>query len=59
MDWLEQWFGLNPDGGSGSVEAVILVTVVVTIAAGVVCGSSGLRARVLRMLRSVTASRRA
>ena len=27
MDWLEQWFGLNPDGGSGSIEASILAIV--------------------------------
>ena len=20
MDWIEQWFGLNPDGGDGSLE---------------------------------------
>ena len=29
MDWLEQWFGLNPDGGDGSIETAIVVAVVV------------------------------
>ena len=34
MDWLEQLFGLNPDGGDGSMEALIIaaaVLVAVTI----------------------------
>ena len=29
MDWLEQWFGLNPDGGDGSIETAIVVAVIV------------------------------
>ena len=33
MDWIEQWFGLNPDGGDGSAEALIISTVVVLVAA--------------------------
>jgi hypothetical protein len=35
MDWIEQWFGLNPDGGDGSIETAIVVAVIlvgVTIA---------------------------
>jgi len=59
MDWIEQWFGLNPDGGSGSIEAAILAAVALTIVAGVVCGSSKLRARALRALRSLVTPRRA
>jgi hypothetical protein len=34
MNFLEQWFGLAPDGGSGVIEAtiiVLLVSVVFTI----------------------------
>ena len=23
MDWIEQWFALNPDGGDGSIEAAM------------------------------------
>jgi hypothetical protein len=29
MDWIEQLFGLNPDGGDGSIEAAIVIAVVV------------------------------
>jgi len=28
MDFLEQWFGLAPDGGSGLIEATIIVLLV-------------------------------
>jgi hypothetical protein len=28
MDWLEQLFGLNPDGGNGSVETMILAAAI-------------------------------
>jgi hypothetical protein len=35
MDWLEQWFGLNPDGGDGSIEtALVLAAVVVVLTIG-------------------------
>jgi hypothetical protein len=29
MDWLEQWLGLNPDGGDGTIETAIVVAVIV------------------------------
>lgn len=29
MDWIEQWFGLSPDQGDGSVEWLILLMCVV------------------------------
>ena len=29
MDWIEQCFGLNPDGGDGSIEAAIVTAVIV------------------------------
>jgi hypothetical protein len=25
MDWIERWFGLSPDGGDGSIEALYVV----------------------------------
>ena len=25
MDWIEQWFGLSPDNGDGSLEVFIVV----------------------------------
>jgi len=53
MDWLEQWFGLNPDGGSGMIEAEILTAVGLVIAVRVVGGSSKLRRAVVRMLRAL------
>jgi hypothetical protein len=28
MNFLEQWFGLAPDGGSGLIEATIIVLLV-------------------------------
>jgi hypothetical protein len=31
MDFIEQWFGISPDGDSGSVEFMILVVVVLLI----------------------------
>ena len=29
MDFIEQWFGLSPDGGDGSLEALWIVAIVV------------------------------
>ena len=33
MDFIEQWFGVSPDGGDGSLEALYLVALGVTVAA--------------------------
>jgi len=44
MDWLEQLFGLNPDGGDGSIEALIVVAVVVIVLAIAFTVSERLRA---------------
>ncbi len=33
MDWIEQWFGLAPDGGDGTLELLIILSV--AAAAGV------------------------
>ena len=27
MDWLEQWFGFAPDNGDGSLELLIVLTI--------------------------------
>jgi len=32
MDFIERWFGLSPDGGDGSMEAMLLGAVVVVLA---------------------------
>jgi hypothetical protein len=29
MDWIERWFGISPDNGDGSLEALYLVAVAV------------------------------
>jgi hypothetical protein len=44
MDWLEQLFGLNPDGGDGSMEALITVAVVALAVAMVMVVSPRARA---------------
>ncbi len=31
MDWIEQWFGFSPDGGDGSIEALIIGLVVAVL----------------------------
>jgi hypothetical protein len=33
MDWIEQLFGLSPDGGDGTAEAVIVLCACVAVAA--------------------------
>jgi len=44
MDFIEQWFGISPDGGSGALEAVY-VGVLAIVVAGLV-----FRRRVRRMI---------
>jgi hypothetical protein len=33
MDFIEQWFGVSPDGGDGSLEVLWIVGIVVVIGA--------------------------
>ena len=33
MDFIEQWFGVSPDGGDGSLEVLYIVALVVVVAA--------------------------
>lgn len=33
MDFIESWFGISPDGGDGSLEALYLVALLAVIAA--------------------------
>ena len=44
MDWIEQLFGFNPDGGDGSIEALLVVAVVVIVIAVAFTVSRRLRA---------------
>jgi hypothetical protein len=32
MDFIEQWFGISPDGGDGSTESLIILAIVIAIA---------------------------
>ena len=41
MDFLERWFGVSPDGGSGSLEMMLAILVLMVLAAPLVIG--GLR----------------
>jgi hypothetical protein len=33
MDFIEQWFGVSPDGGDGSLEVLWIVGIAVAVAA--------------------------
>ena len=33
MDFIEQWLGLSPDGGNGSVEILYLLALAMTVGA--------------------------
>ena len=33
MDFIERWFGVSPDGGDGSLEALYILAGIVVIAA--------------------------
>ena len=54
MDWLEQWFGLNPDGGDGSIEAALVVVVVLVGVTIVGAASRRARARGLALFHRIT-----
>jgi len=49
MDWIEQWFGLAPDNGDGSVELLIMLTVAVVVAVAVVWIVPSFRARAVHV----------
>lgn len=36
MDWIEQWFGIAPDGGDGSIEILAAIAAVLVLFAIVV-----------------------
>ena len=31
MDWIEQWFGIAPDGGDGSIEILAAIAAVLVL----------------------------
>lgn len=50
MDWIEQWFGVNPDGGDGSLEKLLIVGLVVFVVALGASLNTGVRRWVRRVL---------
>ena len=52
MDFIEQWFGVSPDGGDGSLEALWIAAIIVAILA------IAFRRRLLGRLRARRASTR-
>jgi hypothetical protein len=48
MDWLEQWFGIAPDNGDGSLELLIVVTAVAVVSIGIVWRNRTSRAALIR-----------
>ena len=55
MDWLEQLFGLNPDGGDGSMEALIIAAAVLVAVTVVILAVPRLRTRVGDVVRKAVA----
>jgi hypothetical protein len=51
MDFIEQWFGISPDGGDGSLEALWLAAIVIAVVA------VAFRRRILARLSRVTGAR--
>jgi len=56
MDWIEQWFGLSPDGGDGSVERLLLGAVAAVVVAIMSMALPLLRASLRRVLRRLVAA---
>lgn len=48
MDFFETWFGVDPDGGSGSLEALWIVAILVAIGAFLMRHRIGERLRAWR-----------
>ena len=48
MDWIEQWFGIAPDNGDGTLELLIVLVVAAVIVSAAVWRVPRARAAVLR-----------
>jgi hypothetical protein len=55
MDWIEQLFGMSPDGGDGTAEAAIALACFIVLGVVVVMRVPALRER----MRAIFAARRA
>ncbi len=49
MDWIEQWFGVAPDNGDGSLEMLITLAAVLVVALAVIWRVPQLRVGALRL----------
>jgi hypothetical protein len=43
MDFIERWFGVSPDGGSGRLEITLIIVALVVLAAPFLIIKFGLR----------------
>jgi hypothetical protein len=48
MDWIEQWFGIAPDNGDGTLELLIVLVVAAVIVLAVAWRVPSARTAVLR-----------
>lgn len=55
MHWIEAWFGVSPDGGDGSLEALFVVAGAVSIAILVASLPGPTRRRLARILPGLAA----
>jgi hypothetical protein len=44
MDWIEQLFGISPDGGDGTIEAMIVFAACIVVGAVISLGAPSVRA---------------
>jgi hypothetical protein len=51
MNWIEQVFGLSPDGGDGTTEVMIVLTACVLVGALIYARVPGVRSYVRNLLR--------
>jgi hypothetical protein len=57
MDFIERWFGLFPDGGNGSLEALYLGTTLFAIAVVCLCRRLSPTVLAVHMQRRLTGGR--
>lgn len=57
MDWIEQWFGISPDGGDGSLERLLLGAAVVAAVVIMSTAVPRVRESLRQVLRRLVAAR--
>jgi hypothetical protein len=56
MDWIEQLFGLSPDGGDGSAEVLIVLACCIVLAGVIVWRTPALRDGARRLFQRAAGS---